>query len=128
MILTFGGIMIAPFHNICYIIIILYIRSVLSSMVSLPKTLLPARAKAGILFSNLTEYGNGGELIMVDITKDAVLQERGIHFGLVEVTYPEPEAWRPDAFYAAADEVICSLRDVGDGHLCSCVLSEGGVP
>ena len=48
---------------------------------------------------------------MVDITKDAVLQERGIHFGLVEVTYPEPEAWRPDAFYAAADEVICSLRE-----------------
>ena len=48
---------------------------------------------------------------MVDITKDAVLQERGIHFGLVEVTYPEPEAWRPDAFYAAADEVLRSLRE-----------------
>ena len=48
---------------------------------------------------------------MVDITKDAVLQERGIHFGLVEVTYPGPEAWRPDAFYAAAGEVLRSLRE-----------------
>ena len=56
---------------------------------------------------------------MVDITKDAVLQERGIHFGLVEVSYPEPEAWRPDAFYAAADEVLRSLREE-DG--CEAVL------
>ena len=36
----------------------------------------------------------------------------------------------PRCPYRRADcaEVICSLRDVGDGHLCSCVLSEGGVP
>ncbi len=47
---------------------------------------------------------------MVDIVKDGSLQERGILFGLVEATYPEPAEWRSDAFYERAERTIAALR------------------
>lgn len=47
---------------------------------------------------------------MVDISMGTSLQERGIRFGVVEVTYLEPDVWRPEAFYKKAEGVLHSLR------------------
>ncbi len=47
---------------------------------------------------------------MVDIVKDASLQECGIFFGLVEAEYPAPEQWQTDAFYTRVEQTLAALR------------------
>ncbi len=48
---------------------------------------------------------------MVDIVKDGALRERGMLFGLVEATYPEPADWQTEAFYEKAERTIAALRE-----------------
>lgn len=48
---------------------------------------------------------------MVDLVKDASLAERGIFFGLTEVRYPEPAAWRTEAFYERVEQTLAALRE-----------------
>lgn len=48
---------------------------------------------------------------MVDIVKDDALRERDIPFGLVEVAYPEMDAWDAEAFFQTAERTLEALRE-----------------
>ena len=61
---------------------------------------------------------------MMDIVKDASLQEREILFGLVEVSYPDLSALRAEAFYEKAEEVLRTLREEFAGYDRKAVFGE----
>ena len=48
---------------------------------------------------------------MLNIRKDPALTQRGIPFGLVEVRYPDPAAWRAEDFYALAETELAGLKE-----------------
>ncbi len=48
---------------------------------------------------------------MVDIVMSDALREREIPFGLVEVTYPEPDEWNAEAFRRTAAQTLDALKE-----------------
>ena len=61
---------------------------------------------------------------MLEVKMEAALAAREIPFGLLEVWYPEPEAWRKDDFYALVDRELDVLRAQYAGYDRKAVFGE----
>ena len=51
---------------------------------------------------------------MLQYTKDASLAGVDIPFGVVEVSYPEPELWHREEFYALAGSELAAAREAAE--------------
>ena len=61
---------------------------------------------------------------MLQYTKDASLAGVDIPFGVVEVSYPEPELWRREEFYALAANELAAARKAAEPYERKAVFGE----
>ena len=61
---------------------------------------------------------------MLQYTKDASLAGVDIPFGVVEVSYPEPELWRREEFYALAGSELAAAREAAEPYERKAVFGE----
>ena len=61
---------------------------------------------------------------MLQYTKDASLAGVDIPFGVVEVSYPEPELWRREEFYALAANELTAARKAAEPYERKAVFGE----